>query len=268
MFSPQAPHLSAPQIGSAAGLLVDARLHRRALGELPSECRPANLIDAQNIVDEVHRQLSHPVKGWKLYFPYKAMQRPLVSPIYDIFESNAVLDGGTPLRRIEPEIVFRALIDLPYRARPYSYDEARGALVAAPSFEVLRSSYLAEPLASRHKSGIGRDFKMEIFADHNSNDCYVVGGACESWKDIDFSALPVSMFEDDKVLGASVGGHPILDPFLATFAGLNFLRLRGGLTAGQYLATSSETSFFDVAAGTTITGKFGPLGSIRASFAA
>ena len=259
--------LTAEQVSAAADLLMEAREGTRTLGELPESCRPRNLGDSQLIIDQLHRLRGIPAAGWKVFIPYKPMHPPVVAPIYDVLQSGGTFSQKNPPRRIEAEVVFRASSDLPGRQAPYAFEEAAAALVAAPAFEILQSRYKADPIASRWSGATpARDYQYEGMADNNTQGCFVVGAEYVDWREIDFTTLKVTVTEDGRELGSSIGGHPMQNPFLCTFAGLNFLRHRGGVSKGQIIATSSLTSFFEVPLKAIIAADFGPLGRVAASF--
>ncbi|MER2535946.1 MAG: hypothetical protein ABTQ31_12370 [Rhizobiaceae bacterium] len=257
------------QVAEAAAMLMDARRGALDLGELPERCRPASFGDSQRIVDHMHEKSGTAAAGWKIYFPYKPMMPPVVTPIYDVLKSGGSVRQAEPPRRIEAEVVFRAKVDLPARRAPYSYDEAASSLTAVPAFEILQTRYRLPPLATRWSGAKPtREYIYEAFADNNSHGCFVVGDEYEDWSKVDFTTLTVTVSQDGRKLGASTGGHPMQNPFLSAFAGLNYQRLRSGVAKGQIIATTSVTSYFEVPLDAEIVADFGPMGTVSASFAA
>src|SRR5450432_4050921 len=100
----------------AARLFVDARRSGRPLRELPESCKPKSADDVNAIIDAVTDQLDESIGGWKIGFLYSPRQKPIICPLFDsrLFASPARVPLSlTPLLRIEPEISFRLLRDLP-----------------------------------------------------------------------------------------------------------------------------------------------------------
>src|SRR3546814_3956472 len=86
----------------------------RPIVRFPEECRPTSFFDVQKIFDSLIENFGQPVQGWKLYFPFKAGQRNLVAPIFNLLRSGDHITADMSRIRIwEPEIVFRANRDLP-----------------------------------------------------------------------------------------------------------------------------------------------------------
>jgi 2-keto-4-pentenoate hydratase len=263
------PQLSDEQVAAAGDLLIEARAGKVVLGELPQSCRPTTFPDAQRIIDYLHERSGRPAMGWKVFIPYRPMQPPVVAPIYDVLPSGSAIRQAEPPRRIEAEVVFRATADLPARREPYRFEAAAAAVVAMPAFEALQTRYRAAPMLNRWSGERPlREFVFEGMADNNTQGCYVVGQEHENWQEVDFTTMRVTVSQDGRELGSSTGGHPLQNPFLCTFAGINFLRHRAGIAKGQIIATSSFTSFFEVPLAATITASFAGFGEVSASYAA
>src|SRR3546814_3142805 len=95
----------------------------RPIVRFPEACRPTSFFDVQKNFDSLIANFGQPVQGWKLYFPFKAGQRNLVEPIFNLLRSGDPITA--PMSRIRicvPAIVFHAHRDLPPRAEPYAYE--------------------------------------------------------------------------------------------------------------------------------------------------
>src|SRR3546814_5237490 len=60
----------------------------RPIVRFPEECRPTSFFDVQKIFDSLIENFGQPVQGWKLYFPFKAGQRNLVAPIFNLLRRS------------------------------------------------------------------------------------------------------------------------------------------------------------------------------------
>jgi 2-keto-4-pentenoate hydratase len=260
------PELTCAQVDAAADLLVLARQGQLVIPELPDHCKPHSMADAQRICDATTARLALPVVGWKVYFSYKALELPNRTPIYEPLASPARIPASrSPLRLIEPEVLFRLTADLPGRVDRYSYDEVASAMELAPAFEVIAPRYHFESLDALYARIKGpREF--DSFADHNASGLWVVGEYTRDWQKLDLPKMRTVMQADNRLLCDVIGGHPFLEPFLPLLAFANLMRSEGGLQKGTVLGTSSFTSFFQVEIGERVTCDFAGLGAIEATF--
>jgi 2-keto-4-pentenoate hydratase len=243
-------------------------LHRgeKQLEELPADATPRTVAEAQEIHDRVTAALGLPVLGWKYYFSYKAQEAPLRTAIFTLFDSPARIPrAASQLRLIEPELVFRVLRDLPPRARRYEHDEVAAALEAIPCFEIIgaRFTYSSHDDLRRRIAGPRR---FDRLADHNSSGGFVLGRGRRDWRALDLWKMRVTMRQGDRTMVDTVGGHPFVDPFLPVFVLANDMRERQGLFAGQILATSSYSGFYQVEPGVKVVSEFDGFESIEATF--
>jgi len=252
----------------AARLLVEARRTGHPLRELPDSCKPKSADDVNAIIDAVTDQLNEPIGGWKIGFLYSPRQKPVICPLFDsrLFDSPARVPLSlTPSLRIEPEISFRLLRDLPARTAHYRANEVADAIVACPSLEIVDTRFDTSYRSIRQMLD-ERSSKLEALADHNTTGAYIVGEGRTDWQDFDFAAMRVKMRTRDRVIVETVGGHAFLDPFLPCVVLVNQMRHRAGLRAGQVLVTGSFSGFFEVAADEPVTAEFVGFGSAEATF--
>lgn len=256
------------RVAEAAGLLVEARRTGRPLRELPDACKPATAADANAIIDAITDQLDEVIVGWKIGFLYAPRQAPFLCPMFQsrVFASPARVPLSlTPSRRIEPEISFRLLGDLPARGRAYRAEEVAEAVVACPSLEIVDTRFDTAHRSIRQMLD-ERSTKIEAFADHITTGAYVVGEGRSDWQDFDFAAMRMVMRTPQRVIVETVGGHAFVDPFLPCVVLANELRHRGGMRAGQIMVTGSFSGFFEVAADEPVTAEFAGFGSAEATF--
>lgn len=259
--------LTDDQVRSAADTLIGLRQKRLFLGSLPDELTPQNTGDIQRIIDAVSARIERPIRGWKSYNVYKPMNPPIHAPIYDLFPSGSEIPADlSPLRLIEPEIMFRVDRDIPARERQYDVHEIMESVTAVIGFEVIGSRFrIADPsdtAANPQGSLYG------ALSDHLANGCIVVGDVIPDWRGVAFDEVGLRMTEGDRELVSVVGCHPFDNPFLPVVVGVNRLRRRFGVKAGDIIVTNSSTSFFPVTAGTLIRASYEGLGEVTATFAA
>jgi 2-keto-4-pentenoate hydratase len=255
-------------VSAAAQILLEARRTGRGINGFPAECRPLTAADANEIVDEVTKQLGEAAAGWKITFLYKPREKPFRAPIFSsrIFKSPARVPVQiAPSRFIEPEITFRMTKDLPPRAKLYSADEVAQAMDACPSFEIIATRFDTGERSLREMLN-QRATMVEAYADHITNGAFVVGEPIKDWRDIDFARIPVSMRSGSKTIVETVGGHAFVDPFLPLVVLANELRGGPGLKVGQVLATGSFSGYFPVQKDEVVIADFGPVGSVQAVF--
>jgi 2-keto-4-pentenoate hydratase len=252
--------LSDEQIRSAADTLVALREQRLVLGGLPAEVTPDNTADIQRIIDAVSARITRPVRGWKTYTVYKPMNPPFFAPIYDVFPSGAEIPADiSPMRLIEPEIMFRADSALPARERPYDVVEVMESVTAVIGFEVIGSRF--------RMSGPGQGSLYGSLSDHIANGCIVVGDAIPGWRDVAFEDVALRVTEEDRELVSVIGCHPFDNPFLPVVVGVNRMRRHLGVHEGDIIITNSSTSVIPVSAGSLIRATYEGLGSVTATFA-
>jgi 2-keto-4-pentenoate hydratase len=254
------------RIERGVSLLLALRRGEIKLEELPADSTPRTVAEAQEMHDRVTAALVDQILGWKYYFSYKAQEAPLRTAIYRCFDSPARIPRAlSQLRLIEPELAFRLLRDLPARSKRYGHDEVADALEAVPAMEVIgaRFTYASHDDLRRRIAGSRR---FDRLADHNSNGAFVLGRGRKDWRDLDLWKMKVKMSQGDSTMVDSIGGHPFIDPFLPLFVLANDMREREGLLAGQILATSSYSGFYQVAADVTVLAEFSGFEPVEAVF--
>jgi 2-keto-4-pentenoate hydratase len=256
------------QIDDAADFLLALRRGEIEADDLPEPLIPETTADIQAIIDATNARIHRPVRGWKIYCVYKPMQPIFYTPIYDVIENGGVVPTTiSPLRLIEPEIMFRVIAPMPRREAKYSHSELSNYLTAIVGMEVIGSRFKTNlddnyALSKSQKSNYG------ALSDNIANGCIVVGDDIPHWRDVAFEDVRVRMTAGEETLIDFVGGHPFDDPFLTALAGVNRMRRHCDLEVGNILITSSSTSFFPAPAETLIRVEYEGLGAVAVSFAA
>jgi 2-keto-4-pentenoate hydratase len=247
---------------------VQARRSGAPLAELPADCKPLTVADANAIIAEVTRRIAKPIGGWKITFIYKPREKPVIAPLFrsNIFSSPAkVPPSVTHSCLIEPEIAFRLLHDLPPRKRVYLPAEVMEAVVACPALEMNDTRYDTRRRSIREMLD-NKNSLLEAHADHQTSGAYIVGDARPDWKEFDFAAQRVVMQCGDKILVDRIGGHAFSDPFLPVVLLANEMRHCEGLKAGQIVATGSFSGFFRVEPDMPVTADFVGFGAAVGTF--
>ena len=259
--------LTEDQIRSASDTLIAVREGRVVLAGLPADVTPEHTADVQLIINAVSARITRPIRGWKTYTVYKPMQPPFFAPIYDLYPSGAELPADiSPMRLIEPEIMFRVDRDLPARDHNYDITEIMASVTAVIGFEVIGSRYRGAGPAGSAAPSNGQGSLYGSFSDHIANGCIVVGDPILGWREVAFEDVTLRLTEDDGELVSVVGSHPFDNPFLPLVVGVNRLRRHHGVKAGEVIVTNSSTSFFPVKAGALIRAAYDGLGEVTARF--
>ena len=238
---------------------------------LADDIRPRNRDEAQIISDLVADILGWEVKGWKFYINAMIQQAPLRTPIYDIWESPAVLPEGVSQHFwIEPELTFRALRDFPAQDAPFTYAETLAGFEALPSFEVIGPRFRFDSAAHMRQvvNGYRINPRFDGLADGNASGGYVVGTPVKDWQAFDWLKMHVTMDCAGKSLVDTVGGHPLVDPFISMFPLVNLMRAKGGIKAGMLMATHSYSGFLPVPPNEKVVSTFSGFDPIEATFEA
>src|SRR3546814_6864042 len=79
--------------------------------------------------------------------------------------------------------------------------------------------------------------------------------------------MRISDWSSDVCSSDLTGGHPVKDPFILIFVGVNLLRSLQGVKKGQLLATLSPTGLLTAEKGVEIVAEFDGFGRIETSYA-
>ena len=255
-----------------AELLVKMRRKEIELqGEegFPEDARPRNRDEAQIMNDLVTDMLGWPVLGWKYYINATIQQAPLRTPIYHIWDSPAILPPDTSQHYwIEPELAFRAIRDFPAQDTPYGYKEILEGFEAVPVFEIIGPRFRFDSAAHMRRvvNGYRVNPRFDGLADGNASGGYVVGTPVKDWQDLDWLKMRVTMDAGGERLVDTIGGHPLVDPFISMFPLVNLMRNREGLKAGMLMATHSYSGFIPVPPDEKVVSTFSYFDPIEAVF--
>ncbi|UAJ12602.1 hypothetical protein [Polymorphobacter megasporae] len=262
------------RIRKAAELIVKMRHKEIEIdGEtgFPPDASPRNIDEAQQVADLVRDLFARPILGYKYYIQARIQQAPMLSPIYDIWDSPAVLSEEISQHRwIEPEMAFRCVRDFPAREKQYSYQEIVEGLEAVPVFEIIGPRFRFDSQA--HMRGLVNKYRdnprFDGIADNHASGGYVVGEAVRDWQDVDFLKMRVTMDAGETRMVDTIGGNPLVDPFISMFPLINVMRSRQGLFVGQLLATHSYSGFMSVPLDVKVVADFTGFKPLEAIFMA
>lgn len=244
----------------AADVLVASYRGEARLPKFPDSCAPKSIADAQQILTELALRMDQPVVGWKLYFPFKATETNLYAPIFNVYPSGTPITAKMAnMRKIEPEIVYRAERDFPPQTAPYTFEDVAAGVSAIPAFEFLGSRFTDPPVLGQKAPA--------TYADNTLSGGFIIGEAKTNWRELDFMKMRIVTTFDGKVVSDETGGHPVKDPFILVYVGVNLIRDHGGVKKGQILATLSPTGLLDGERGVHIVADFHGFGRIETSYA-
>jgi 2-keto-4-pentenoate hydratase len=169
--------------------------------------------------------------------------------------------GRNHMRVAEAEFAFRLAIDLAPRVRPYSVDEALGAVdTLHPAIEIPDSRF--------------DDFTIvgapQLIADNACAHRFVLGPAAKpSWRSIDLAAHRVRARVDGRAEHEGRGANVLGDPREALAWLFNELsRVNVTVKAGQVVTTGTCVTPLPIEPHDSVAADFGALGTVVVSFAA
>ena len=227
-----------------AALLLQARAGG-PLVDTSSEAGPADLDEMYRVQDLVLQAMANGARpgAWKAIPPRpgtEAAASPV--PARHVVASPAQLAAGRELLGVEAEIGFRLGANL----------EPAEALV------------LIELCETRLADWVGASSLWKL-ADFQSNAALIIGSGTRAWRKVDFSAQPVELLINGKPAKRALGTHPAKDPsrLIPWMAG--HCAARGGLQAGDIIATGSWVGIVKVEPGDEIVVRFPGIGEARLS---
>ena len=229
-----------------AALLLQARAGG-PLVDPASEPGPADHDEMYRVQDLVLQAMANGERAsaWKAIPPRPGMEAaasPL--PAQCVVASPAKLAAGRRLLGVEAEIGFRLGADL----RPEQ------ALVLIELCETRLAGW--ESASALWK-----------LADFQSNGALIVGTGTRAWQRIDFSAQEVELVVNGRQAKWALGTHPAKNPAKLIPWMLDHCAGRGGLRAGDLIATGSWIGIVEIHPGDEITARFPGIGEARLSLA-
>src|SRR3546814_11199167 len=80
----------------------------------------------------------------------------------------------------------------------------------------------------------------QIYADNTLSGGFVVGDANPNWRALDFLKMRIVTTFDGKIVSDETGGHPVKDPFILIFVGVNLLRSLKGVKRSEESGVGQE----------------------------
>ncbi len=250
-------------IGKAAAMLYAALRQKKALLELPEDCRPDSPFEAYAIQDRFIALLGKPV-GYKIAFTNPAIQRKLKIDepasgrlIADrVFASPATLAVGSLFRvGIETEFAFRMAKDLPATGAPYAREQVIDAIdVLVPAIEVVDTRF-----ADWATCGAS-----QAIADNALGSHWVYGAPYVEWQGLDLVRAEAVTSVNGQAVGQGVGANVMGDPLTAlTWLANDLPSRRMGLAAGDYVTTGACSDIVMARAGDRVVADFGSIGRVE-----
>ncbi|MGI9336784.1 MAG: 2-keto-4-pentenoate hydratase [Gammaproteobacteria bacterium] len=258
---------------AAARYLVEARLARRQIDELPAQYVPADLEAGYAIqafvVERLLEQWGARRVGYKIACTNEHAQALLNSPgpvlgqllSTVVHRSPASLPAAQFIHRvIEPEFAFEMASDV---------TEPAAAITGQSVAEHVGRVMPAIEIVDYRFPDMDRYTAATLAADNALTGAWVHGEGITDWQGIDLAAEPVSLEVNGKTLrrgsGAAVLGHPLHAlAWLAAELSARGERLR----AGDMVTTGVCTDIYLAQPGDHLESHFGALGSVTLSLPA
>jgi 2-keto-4-pentenoate hydratase len=227
-----------------AALLLQARAGG-PLVDAASEPGPADLEEMYRVQDLVLQAIANGERpgAWKAIPPRpgaEASASPV--PARHVVASPAKLAAGRQLLGVEAEVAFRLGTDL----------QPEEALVLIELCETRLADWA-------NASSLWK------LADFQSNAALIIGSGTRAWRKVDFSAQTVELVVNGKPAKRALGAHPAKDPSKLIPWMVGHCAARGGLQAGDIIATGSWVGIVKVEPGDEIVARFPGIGEARLS---
>jgi 2-keto-4-pentenoate hydratase len=250
-------------IGKAAAMLYAALRQKKALLDLPEDCRPDSPFEAYAIQDRFVALLGKPV-GYKIAFTNPAIQKKLKIDepasgrlIADrVFASPTTINVRSLFRvGVETEFAFRMAKDLPATGAPYAPEQVGEAIdVLVPAIEIVDTRF-----ADWTTCGA-----LQAIADNALGSHWVYGAPYVEWQGLDLVRAEAVTSVNGRVVGQGVGANVMGDPLAAlTWLANDLASRRMGLGAGDYITTGACSDIVMARAGDRVVADFGRLGQVE-----
>lgn len=250
-----------------ADLLISARREGRQLQGLPTELVPADHVQGYAVNALVAQGLGWAPLGWKIAGTNPIMQQRLRTgqPIYGRTFAQFAMRSPSILRRaelldplVECEFFFRLGTPLPPRPAPYTREDVAAAVSAVHAgVEIAECRFAMASLPPM----------PAILADGAASGRYLLGDEITGWRDLDLSAMPVTLSVNGSVrrqgFGREVMDHPI-NPVV--WLANERSRWGDGLAAGELISSGTATGMLLAKPGDRMVASFGDLGRVEVAF--
>jgi len=248
------------RIAEVAGLLAEAWLDGCVIEPLPDGLRPRDAAEATAVQDAMIRRIGLPVVGWKVAGGLGALVGRILAP--RLFVTPAILpQPAFAAPRVECELGFELLRDLPPRASPYTGDEVAAACRLITCLEIT---------ATRIKGASHSPDDAPVYiADNGMQGGLVMGARFDDWRDLSLLDIAVDLRIDGGPSQPLTPRKERNDPFEVMVWLANALSNRGlGLATGQIATLGSITLSQPLAPGQSAVADYGPFGRINVRVAA
>jgi 2-oxo-3-hexenedioate decarboxylase/2-keto-4-pentenoate hydratase len=241
------------------------------VGALPTDCRPADEAEGDQVQDRLHARLSAgglgPVAGYKIGCTTKVMQdylgidRPCAGRLF----TRRLFRGSghfrlTDFRKVavETEIAVRLGRDLPPADQPHGRETVAAAVASCmASIEIVDDRY----------DGYAALGVPTLIADNFFNAAIVVGPPMTAWQGIDLAAERGRLLVDGREIGAGRGADILGHPLEALTWLANALNDREqALRSGDVVTLGSVVETYWVDRPCSVVVRFETLGEATADF--
>jgi 2-keto-4-pentenoate hydratase len=271
-----------PQLQQQAAAMLAQRRLTGVAGPLTDDrLRPQSVADAFSVQQQVARLIAQPIAGWKCLLP--SADKIVVAPIYhgSVCQLDKQLTEGSQnhkmlketlqcqmwpstvpasagLARVEPELAFVLVKDLPPRQTLYTEAEVDAAIGATHlALELIQSRFLTD-------SGAGF---FDQLADGLFNQGLFLGPEILPTADFNGSEFQLQLTFADGRTQNFVAVHPNQQPRAGLYWLVNFLSANGiPLQAGQAVITGSYAGVLDLPFNENIQFQYGDWGQFMVKF--
>jgi len=243
------------KIAKIAGLLAEAWLDGRVIDPLPAALRPADSSEATAVQNAMIERIGLPVVGWKVAGGLGAFVGRILAP--RLFMTPAILpQPAFAAARVECELGFELLRDLPPRASAYTSDEVAEACRLVTCLEIT---------ATRIKGASHSPDDAPIYiADNGMQGGLVMGARIDDWRNLSLLDIKVDLRIDGGASQPLSAREERNDPFAVMVWLTNALSNRKlGLAAGQVATLGSITLSQPLAPGQSAVADYGRFGTIN-----
>ncbi len=259
--------LDTSQIARAADILAAARGSGELIDDLPVDCRPNDLADAEAIQEALNTHLGGAVVGYKLGFTAPAAKQlpGYAGPMLGRLFAGRILASPATIARadivnpvIEAEIGYRMAQDLPPRDSDYGEIEV---------LEAVDSAVLTIEVVSAGYRDIFKVAPLGLIADNGVAHSLVVGPDVIVWQGLDLAGFAVELLFDGTRVGEELSGAARCEPASVLHWTANRLAATGGgLKAGDVITTGAAAAPAPLGDARAVVASFIGIGEVAVEF--
>ena len=258
--------MDAKSIEQAAQILLDARIKKYQIDDIPDEYRPSNFEEAYVIQHRLFELLGTGRAGWFLGGTNISESSEhgaefFFGPILDsaLKESPAELNQEIFMTwEVDVEYGFTIASDILPRDMPYEFEEIIGFVKSIhPTLDIVNSQYKDLSVISL----------SSMIANLGVDGAIIRGPGSTNWNPADLGDHTATLFVNGKQTLSGTGKTILGNPVNALHWFVNHQSSQGQVIhAGDFVATGSCTDVYEGRLHDRVKADFGVLGSVEATF--